>query len=151
MRQYDRQVKIVYKLRGSMIEKSLLENNGKFECPICRLWVKNMLLHFNKNPCINKIDVNHFETSFNHYKKLQTQRCNKEKKERMKMKNPELFRLKNLQDVKRYQDRQKEQNPKEFQKKNLENVINSQKKKKEENSKDFQIKIDQMFRNHKEN
>ena len=54
------QIKIAYKLRGSMIEKSILEENGKFECPICRLWVKNIKLHFNKNLCINKIDANHF-------------------------------------------------------------------------------------------
>ena len=146
-------IKICYRLRGSMIDKFLSEIDGKFQCPICKLLVKNIQLHFHKNLCINKIDADHFEISFDHYKKLHLQRTNKEKKERMKRKNPkefkekkksykqtyenknpEKFRLKHLEEVKRHQEKLKKQNPNEFQKKNLANVQKSQEKLKEKKS-----------------
>ena len=86
---------LCYKLRGAKIEHCFVEIDGKIECPICKLLVKNIQLHLNKNFCINEIDYEHFQVCFNVYKKAKQQKMNKEKKDRWKKNNPELSKEKN--------------------------------------------------------
>ena len=77
------------------MEYCFVEKDGKIECPFCKLLVKNIKLHLNKNVCINEIDYAHFEVRFNVYQKAKQQRMNKEIKDRWKENNPELSKEKN--------------------------------------------------------
>ena len=122
-----------YKLIGSEVELSLVEKDCKFECPICCTLVKNIQLHFQKNFCINKIDIEHFNTHFAIYQKNRLQRMNKERKERWKTNNPDLYKERK----KTYTRAYKSKDPEEYKRKNLEAVIKSQNKKKEENPQHF--------------
>ena len=149
--------KLCYKLRGAKMEYCFVEKDGKIECPFCKLLVKNIKLHLNKNVCINEIDYAHFEVRFNVYQKAKQQRMNKEKKDRWKENNPELSkeknkmykqtytkkdpeeaRRKNRENNRKSRNIQIEQNPVKFQKKHLNNVIKSQRKKKEQNPLEYQ-------------
>jgi len=125
---------LFYRLRGSGNEQIFGETDGKFECPICKMKVKNIQIHLNKNSCINQIDVDHFEASFSIYKKVRMQRINKGKKDRMKSKDPQMFKEK----TKIYKKTFENQNPDDFRKKNLENVIRHQNKQKSENPTEYQ-------------
>ena len=145
-------VHLSYKWIGSKEEKFFEEKDGKFNCPICNIVAKNMQLHFHKNFCINKIDIDHFEAGFELYQKSRLQKKNKEKKDRWKNDNPELykerkqiyaqaykskhpeeFRRKNLQDVNRHQNKLIEENPTDFKKTLCDNKKKSWKKDKEKN------------------
>ena len=58
-------IQLFYKLRGQNEEKVFEENMGKIQCPFCQKEVKNICLHFDKETkCKGKIDVNHFNQSF---------------------------------------------------------------------------------------
>ena len=71
---------LCYRLKGSIDEQIFTEKDGKFESPICKLLVKNIQLHFNKNFCINKVDIEHFENCLTSTKKFGCKRSIRRKK-----------------------------------------------------------------------
>ena len=58
---------LFYRFKGCQEQQNLMEMNGKMECPICKLMVKNLQLHLNKTPCFNRVDMDHFETNYELY------------------------------------------------------------------------------------
>ena len=57
-------LQLCYTLLGSKEKQYFFMTDGKTECPICKLLVKNISLHMNKNPCINSIDADRFTKHF---------------------------------------------------------------------------------------
>ena len=63
-------VNLSYRLKNKTKTCAIKEVEGKLECPICRLSVKNVHLHFSrKADCGDKIDMDHFSNIFETYKK----------------------------------------------------------------------------------
>ena len=91
-----------YRLKGETEQHALKELEGKVDCPFCKIAVKNIHIHLSrKRECGDKIDMDHFSSTFENYKK-------------------NLKKVKNREAVNRYQNKQKETDPKSFKQKNLE-------------------------------
>jgi hypothetical protein len=110
------------------------------ECPFCRITVKNINLHFQRQPiCGNKIDMVHFSNVHEQFRAQKERERNRIKaqnyKLRKKQADPESFKLNESNANKRKREKQKETNP-ELLKLNQSNADKRKiaaKKKKEEN------------------
>ena len=83
------EAKLCYKLKNKKNIYYFKENDGKLKCPFCEVHLKNINLHFNKNPyCGSKIDGIHFKAIFVEFMKQKQKdkkiRYNKTQREKMK-------------------------------------------------------------------
>ena len=66
----DNIVNLTYQLKDGTEQHSIRKVGEKMECPLCKIAVKNVHLHFSrKADCGNKIDMNHFSNIFETHKK----------------------------------------------------------------------------------
>ena len=76
-------VKLYYTINNSDKKYFIKEVDGKSECPICRIVIKNVMLHLSKNfHCRKDIDMGHFAQIYQEF----TEQTKKEK-ERLRQKN----------------------------------------------------------------
>ena len=62
---------LCYRLKKITKQYIIKQSDGKMECPFCKIAVKNIKLHFDRNSeCAQKIDMVHFSESYNDYKKM---------------------------------------------------------------------------------
>ena len=61
---------LFYISKDSQEQVSIDRKGGKFECPFCKLYVKNLLIHFNRNmTCQQNVNMEEFQLSFENYKR----------------------------------------------------------------------------------
>ena len=107
---------LYYRLMKALKDYPLTEADGKMKCPFCRIFVKNVRLHFERKPgCGNMIDMVHFIKGHEQWKivkERERHRINAEKtRKKQKETNPELYKLKESAAFKKRRDNQKETNP----------------------------------------
>ena len=137
--------KLCYMLKHDTKEIPITIVNEKMECPICQIVVKNVQLHFRKKAgCCDKIELDHFNKTYEDYRKQNDKVRNRIKqrrmKERQKEANQESFNVANRKAVENTQKKKKEDNIEEFNLANIRAVENTQKKKKEDNLEEFNLK-----------
>ena len=99
---------ICYIMKHKTEEIPIKVVNGKMECPICQTANKNVQLHFKKKTeCSDKIDMGHFITIYEEYRKQNDrikQRIRDQRfKTRQKESNPGTFHLANKESVEKTQ------------------------------------------------
>ena len=101
-------IDLCYRLKDSPAEFPIKQLDGKMECPLCKIVVKNVNLHFERTlKCGNKIDRQHFSTNFHQYKRTIDKGKIKIYQQRYTEKNPD--KKKQLRNESR--QRQKEEDP----------------------------------------
>ena len=135
-------IDLYYKLKNKPENHAIKENAGKLECPLCKLLIKNVLLHFErKDACGKQIDMIHFSQEYARYKKDKDRKRNRENKQKSNQKqkqaDPEGFKKRNLEAVKKSQNKQKQEDPTGFNKRNLEAAKKSQNKQKQKDPTSF--------------
>ena len=121
-----------YRLKGETEQHPVKELEGKMECPFCKIAAKNLHIHLSrKRECGDKIDMDHFSSKFENYKK-------------------NLRKVKNSEAVNRYQNKQNETDPKKFNQKHLEAVKREQHKQKEKDLISFNQKNNEAVKKKKE-
>ena len=88
---------IYFKYKNVSKEIIIEQADGKMQCPTCKDMVKNLNLHFLKRlECSNNIDLVHFQSNFEEYKKRRYKQDTKERKEKSRKKkieeDPEQYR-----------------------------------------------------------
>ena len=86
-------IELCYRMKNNSQKIPIKEDAGKLECPICKLVVKNVHLHFErKKDCGKQIDMVHFSEEYERYKKAKDRKRIQEntKRTRQKQKQKDL-------------------------------------------------------------
>ena len=139
---YQDDLDLCYKMKKTSQTNGIKEVGGKMECPFCKILVKNLHLHFERNGnCANNIDMTHFSQEYTRYKKMKDRKRilenTKRTQQRMKHEDPAAFNKRHAEASKKSQKKQKQQDPAGFSQKNTEAVKKAQRKQKLEDPADF--------------
>ena len=78
--------KLICRLKNKANIHNFREVDGKIECPFCGIFIKNVQIHFQRKPeCGVKIDMDHFKTVHEEYRKENNRIRDRMKKTKQKI------------------------------------------------------------------
>ena len=125
---------LYYRLKNSKQNNNFKEIDGKIECPICRICIKNIQIHFQRKlECGAQIDMDHFNIAHEEFRKENIKKRKTQLKannrQKHKTADPEAFRLNHNEEQAKTRKKQKAADPEAF-KKNI-NEEQAKKRKKQ--------------------